>query len=51
MKINCYKCGKKIDCKQGSACWCMDFPHKIKTSEIDKKNQKCLCKTCLSKQI
>ena len=51
MKINCYKCGTKIDCKPEGECWCKDFPYKIKTSRINKKNQKCLCKTCLSKEI
>ena len=51
MKSNCYKCGKKIDCKPEGGCWCMDLPHKIKKSKIDKKKQKCLCETCLNKEI
>ena len=50
MNIKC-SCGEIFNCDPRGNCWCKQVDNKIKKSDINKKNTKCLCEDCLNTKI
>jgi len=50
MRIKC-SCKKIINCEPNGNCWCKQLNYKIKKSNINTQNEKCLCKDCLKERL
>jgi len=46
MEIQCYKCGKDMECNPKGKCWCKNLKFKITRENIE-KNKDCVCEDCL----
>ena len=46
MEIQCYKCGKDMECNPEGKCWCKNLKFKITRKNIE-KNKDCVCEDCL----
>ena len=50
MRIKC-SCKKIINCEPNGNCWCKQLNYKIKKSNINTQNEKCLSKDCLKERL